>query len=661
MVTMTTKMPPKSCCGFLFHHVFFLSIIFYAAIQFLFFVAITSDKKDVKYTTAYMLWSKNDTYFETCRRHYIGNYTRGKRLTNLVDKANAKPIVEAMNIKGLKIPKTYAIYSKENISDFTVENMRQIPQPFIIKPTRTSGGVSCVKNDLYTCIKRNFGVRDERQCELDANLPIGDTALNAFRNSSMKSLDIDYSKTYNELQYKDIPHQIIIEEDVLAADIRTDVSYWYTSNGRLIFVSIQCSPTDESGTGSHGERAYVNLNFEKLNLRLKKTTCSDGLMKPSNWDKQVEVATALAKGVPGILRIDLYAGDDNIFFSEFTYTTAACGRRIGFTPRVADGLLHALQYGVLDPSMATPKLVKSTIHDTSWVFLTLVNGRNLQPESSRTFPSPVDLCEHVNNDHIKYDSYDWQSDEKVTHRLQAAKEVATSQLRCAVRSNSDSSSTVNTFSDAKKPSFWAMVDHSDTEIAIALLFIISVMTWMDIGTKRQKNQYFNNMLFMFTMLIALRLSQPTAKATFSDHSILDITRQSFEAFAYVHPMESSLIALSHFATYWLIIAAWGAKSPRNMLVYRLLYETVTAIVNESVHLTEAQDIVHCTRVAFKESVTVYAFDRLIRAYVLPPFFVYGYLLPKFIAHWAKSTTCLVGLIAMALLGFRQYKLKVCKL
>jgi len=39
----------------------------------------------------------------------IGNYTWGKRLTNLVDKANAKPIVEAMNIKGLKIPKTYAI------------------------------------------------------------------------------------------------------------------------------------------------------------------------------------------------------------------------------------------------------------------------------------------------------------------------------------------------------------------------------------------------------------------------------------------------------------------------------------------------------------------------------------------------------------------------
>ncbi len=300
---MTTKMPPKSNCGFLFHHVFFLSIILYAAVQFLFFVAITSDKKDVKYT-AYTLWSKNDTYFETCRSRYIGNYTWGKRLTNLVDKANAKSIIEAMNIKGLKIPKTYAIFNKENISDFTVDSMRQIPQPYIIKPTHTSGGVSRVKNDLYTCIKRNFGVGDERQCELDANLPIGDTALNALRNRSMKSLDIDFSKTHNELQYKDIPHQIIIEEYVLVADIRTDVSYWYTSNGRIVFVSIQCSPTDESGIESHGERFFVNLNFEKLNLSLSKPSCPHGL-RPVDWGKQVEVATELAKGVPGIVRIDI--------------------------------------------------------------------------------------------------------------------------------------------------------------------------------------------------------------------------------------------------------------------------------------------------------------------------------------------------------------------
>ena len=74
----------------------------------------------------------------------------------------------------------------------------------------------------------------------------------------------------------------------------------------------------------------------------------------------------------------MYAGEDNIFFSEFTYSAAVCKCRIGFKPQVADGLLYTLQYGVLDPAMATPELVKSAIHDTFWVFLTLLNGRNLQ-------------------------------------------------------------------------------------------------------------------------------------------------------------------------------------------------------------------------------------------------------------------------------------------
>ena len=140
--------------------------------------------------------------------------------------------------------------------------------------------------------------------------------------------------------------------------MKLDVSYWFTSNGRPVFVSIQCIPA-ESGIGTRIERAFVNLDFDKLNLSLgNNPPCPDGLMRPSNWDKQVEVATALAKRVTGILRIDLYAGEENIFFSEFTYTTAFCGRKMGFKPRVADGLLHALQYGVIDPAMATPEFVK---------------------------------------------------------------------------------------------------------------------------------------------------------------------------------------------------------------------------------------------------------------------------------------------------------------
>lgn len=91
----------------------------------------------------YTLWSKDDTYFETCRRDYIGNYEWGKALTKFVDKAEAKNVVRAMKVDGLKIPKTLALYNEETMSsDFTLETMRLIPQPYIIKPTH-SWGIVC--------------------------------------------------------------------------------------------------------------------------------------------------------------------------------------------------------------------------------------------------------------------------------------------------------------------------------------------------------------------------------------------------------------------------------------------------------------------------------------------------------------------------------------
>ena len=37
---------------------------------------------------------------------------------------------------------------------------------------------------------------------------------------------------------------------------------------------------------------------------------------------------------------------------------------------------------------------------------------------------------------------------------------------------------------------------------------------------------------------------------------------------------------------------------------------------------------------------------LIRGYVLPPFFVYGYLLPKFIWFWARHPALWVGMIVL---------------
>ena len=195
--------------------------------------------------TDYILWSKDNTYFEMCRRHYIGNHTWGRPLAKYVDKAGVKNIVKAMNIDGLKIPKTLALYNKENISSFSLEIMKQIPQPYIIKPTHLAGSVHRVKDDTLESIKGDWeGTWEETH------------------SSFMDDINLDFSTWHDEMQYKDVPHQIMMEEDV-SNEIKQDVSYWYTSNGRPLFVSIQCSPTvGLLGTGQ--DRAFVNLNFQLL-------------------------------------------------------------------------------------------------------------------------------------------------------------------------------------------------------------------------------------------------------------------------------------------------------------------------------------------------------------------------------------------------------------
>ena len=107
---------------------------------------------------------------------------------------------------------------------------------------------------------------------------------------------------------------MIIEEDILVGRMKTDVSYWYVSNGLPIFVSVQCS---ENSPGTSDRRAYVNLNFRRLNMRLTSAPCpNEVLTRPINWDVQVKVVSQLAKHVPDIVRVDLYAGERKLSFQS---------------------------------------------------------------------------------------------------------------------------------------------------------------------------------------------------------------------------------------------------------------------------------------------------------------------------------------------------------
>jgi len=107
----------------------------------------------------------------------------------------------------------------------------------------------------------------------------------------------------------------------------------------------------------------------------------------------------LGKHFPNeVVRVDVYGGGTEVYFSEFTYTTAGCGRK--FQPMVVDGLLYGLMKGEIDAGMVTPEYIEDMLSDESWVMLSLKdddgrddgNGSNRTMVSSTSHPSPVDLC-----------------------------------------------------------------------------------------------------------------------------------------------------------------------------------------------------------------------------------------------------------------------------
>lgn len=273
---------------------------------------------------------------------------------------------------------------------------------------------------------------------------------------------------------------------------------------------------------------------------------------------------------------------------------------------------------------ASAEYVEQAIGNMSWALVPMDQIR-LIPSDAQLFPSPVDLClglvkkQGGNETSLHYAAC-----------IDAAREVVESPLRCVIVGQSGE--TVVPIGAEQVPTFWSVMERVDCGLAIAVLAAVCLLTYFRIGVKHQPNQYRNNFFYLVVMAIIIYFTTPNT-GFFSPNSIMTIVQESYRAFTIVHTMSSPWISLSHFATYWFKVAAWRSKSLRNMLFWQLLVEIVSAPVNEYAHHTEELNEIRCMRMAFINSAKHYAFDDMIRVYVLSPFFVYGYLLPKFLYHW----------------------------
>jgi len=372
----------------------------------------------------WVMFSKDTAYFRECVKHFKMNHTWGKIHAPFVDKVEAKEIVKRARVTGLDVIPTLALLDKKNISQYSLELMKSLKQPYIIKSTHMSGGVARVFNNRYHCFKYcDYGTSE---------MPLGTKAFEVSKSQFTMDIGLDYSRNGGELQYRYIKPQVIFEEDIRSRTA-TDVTFWWVSGGHPVFVSQQCEQPAGNKQGFQMKRVFLSTDYVRLPIVFNRGVCGDAPPKPASWERQFQIARALGKLFPDeTVRVDLYDGKDGkVFFSEFTFTTAGCWRT--FSPTLADGLLWALAHHELPPAVASPTYIQRVLTDRSWVLLSLDEEGFLIRNASSGHPSPVDMCSTLES---------FGSDNKSKQRLfdkciSNARDVKGSALRCLVYRGTD--------------------------------------------------------------------------------------------------------------------------------------------------------------------------------------------------------------------------------
>ena len=147
-------------------------------------------------------------------------------------------------------------------------------------------------NNTYHCFK---------YCINAKVLPLGHDAFTASRQQIDEDINTEYEKFGGETQYKYIKPRIIFEEDIISGGkTQTDVTYWWLTNGKPVFVSHQCGEPKENQQGFQMKRIFLSTDFSRLPIIFNRDTCDDMMPdKPSSWNTQLQVATDVGKLFPG--------------------------------------------------------------------------------------------------------------------------------------------------------------------------------------------------------------------------------------------------------------------------------------------------------------------------------------------------------------------------
>eukprot|EP00980_Cylindrotheca_fusiformis_P007224 scaffold1525_cov142-Cylindrotheca_fusiformis.AAC.24 len=586
----------------------------------------------------FVFWDHKKTYFQHCRKDLLRNEVWGKSMAPFVDKVTAKEIVGTWS-PSVEIVPTYAFVDQSNVTAITGHFLKSLPQPYVFKGTHAAGFVFQVQADICKCIKPFKG-----KCRKDLSID-GRNSISKIQKFSMRDLKRNHTKERGEPQYASLTPKIIFEKSLNMSEFQ-DVAHWYVAGGVPVFASLEHDKIQDV----HFRRYYTNDYQPLPTLKLMSPAYEgDPIRKPKSWDMMLRIASDIAKKLPDqVVRVDLYFSDHRVVFSELTMSTSAC--QYNFNPMVADAILFALKHKQLDATRVSPKFVEQTINGQAWVQVNM-DPATRRPTAGRGHPSPVDCCMDWTKV-LRFDpdkarppgrSYgellpgavDGQcmtAARSIEQRRDSAATMDVIPLRCLVSNNGSFQNGIA----VPKAVSWAKVfwDHVAIDRVFVLVCLICVL-WMFPGADsriRKPNRVVKVFFCLAGVACFMYIGGSDHDGFASGHSLRKTVDDSFFVFQAVHPMVSTGTILCHFATYWFPVVGWFSKDLKTTLVCMVLYETVTIAVGEFMHHREEDNSIHCVRAVFVDTMSAFVLDDLIRIYVLPPFFVYGYLLPKFLWH-----------------------------
>lgn len=210
---------------------------------------------------------------------------RRSEYTRMVDKIEVKKYVASVIGDEYIIP-TLKMYDSVNQVNFD-----ELPKQFVIKCTHDSGSVIVCKDKDKLNKKK---------------------ALEKLN----KGLKQNFYYQTREYPYRSVKPRLIAEqymEDESGYELKDYKIFCFNGQPKMSFVA-----SDRQKEGEDTKFDFYDLEWNHIPVTNGHPCSKNGIPKPKNYEKMLEIAAKLSEGIPHV-RVDLYNINGKIYFGELTF------------------------------------------------------------------------------------------------------------------------------------------------------------------------------------------------------------------------------------------------------------------------------------------------------------------------------------------------------